>query len=125
MVRGYLSLDKLIESPSGSEPPVLTSDPSALQPGAGELDPRRPPGDPDLQGAPAPLLPGEGGLQQGQGLPQAHGAGERAQHQAVEPSGLQVALRCSGEQTNTPRRVGRGGATPALRFLSTWPRFLV
>lgn len=55
------------------------------EPGAGELDPQRRSGESDLQGAPAPLLSGEGGFQQGQGFPQTHGAGERAQHQAVAP----------------------------------------
>lgn len=54
--------------------------------GAGELDPQRSSGEFDLQGAPASLLSGEGGFQQGQGFTQTHGAGERAQHQAVERS---------------------------------------
>lgn len=54
--------------------------------GAGELDPQRRSGESDLQGAPASLLSGEGGFQQGQGFTQTHGAGERAQHQVVDPS---------------------------------------
>lgn len=53
--------------------------------GAGELHPQREPGEPDLQGAPAPLLAGQGGVQQGQGVTETHGAGERAQHQVVAP----------------------------------------
>lgn len=53
--------------------------------GAGELHPERRPGEPDLQGAPAPLLSGEGSVQQGQGVAQTDGAGERAQHQVVAP----------------------------------------
>lgn len=53
---------------------------------AGELDPQRCSGESDLQGAPAPLLSGEGGFQQGQGFSQTHGTGERAQHQAVDLS---------------------------------------
>lgn len=53
--------------------------------GAGELDPQRRSGESDLQGAPASLLSGEGGFQQGQSFTQTHGAGERAQHQVVEP----------------------------------------
>lgn len=54
---------------------------------AGELNPqRRQPGESDLQGAPASLLSGEGGFQQGQGVAQTDGAGERAQHQVVGPS---------------------------------------
>lgn len=57
-----------------------------LQSGAGELDPQRRSGESDLQGAPASLLSGEGGFQQGQSFTQTHGAGERAQHQAVDPS---------------------------------------
>lgn len=57
---------------------------TSVQSGAGELDPRRQSREYDLQGAPAPLLAGEGGFQQGQGFTQTHGAGERAQHQAVD-----------------------------------------
>lgn len=57
-----------------------------LQSGAGELDPQRRSGESDLQGAPASLLSGEGSFQQGQGFTQTHGAGERAQHQVVDPS---------------------------------------
>lgn len=57
-----------------------------LQSGAGELEPQRPSGESDLQGAPASLLSGEGGFQQGQGFTQTHGAGERAQHQVVDPN---------------------------------------
>lgn len=54
--------------------------------GAGELDPQRRSGESDLQGAPASLLSGEGGFQQGQSFTQTHGAGERAQHQVdTEP----------------------------------------
>lgn len=56
-----------------------------LQSGAGELDPRRS-RESDLQGAPASLLSGEGGFQQGQSFTETHGAGERAQHQVVDPS---------------------------------------
>lgn len=55
--------------------------------GAGELDPQRRSGESDLQGAPASLLSGEGGFQQGQSFTQTHGAGERAQHQVVDPPG--------------------------------------
>lgn len=57
-----------------------------LQSGAGELNPQRCSREFDLQGAPASLLSGEGGFQQGQGFTQTHGAGERAQHQAVDRS---------------------------------------
>lgn len=58
-----------------------------LQSRARELDPQRQPGESDLQGAPASLLSGEGGFQQGQSVAQTHGAGERAQHQVVvDPS---------------------------------------
>lgn len=81
---------------------VFVSDP--LQSGAGELSPRRCSGESHLQGASAPLLSGEGGFQQGQGFPETHGAGERAQHQAVEPEApppsatLTPALRRSWEE---------------------------
>lgn len=57
-----------------------------LQSRARELDPQRQSRESDLQGAPASLLSGEGGFQQGQSIAQTHGAGERAQHQAVDPS---------------------------------------
>lgn len=43
---------------------------------ARELDPQRQPGKSDLQGAPATLLSGEGGFQQGQSIAQTHGAGK-------------------------------------------------
>lgn len=68
-----------------------------FQPGAGELDPRRRSRESHLQGAPASLLPGEGGFQQGQGFSETHGAGERAEHQAVEaePSTSQCRLNAS------------------------------
>lgn len=57
-----------------------------MQSRARELDPQRQSRESDLQGAPASLLSGEGGFQQGQSVAQTHGAGERAQHQAVDPS---------------------------------------
>lgn len=83
--------------------------------GAGELDPQRRSGESDLQGAPASLLSGEGGFQQGQGFSQTHGAGERAQHQAVDPSLFTsqrhlntnvatVTLRCSWENPGRESR---------------------
>ncbi len=89
-----------------------------LQSGAGELDPQRRSGESDLQGAPASLLSGEGGFQQGQSFTQTHGAGERAQHQAVDPSLSStqrhlnggsitvVTLRCSWGKIKRVERVG-------------------
>ena len=79
-----------------------------VQSGAGELDPQRRSGESYLQGAPASLLSGEGGFQQGQGFPQTHGAGERAQHQVVDPS------LPSPRATLTPpwRRLGAPGINP-------------
>lgn len=79
-----------------------------LQSRARELDPQRRSRESDLQGAPASLLSGEGGFQQGQSVAQTHGAGERAQHQAVDPS------------LSPPQRHLNNDVAAALRLGCSW-----
>lgn len=92
-----------------------------LQSGAGELDPRRS-RESDLQGAPASLLSGEGGFQQGQSFTQTHGAGERTQHQAVDPSLLTSQRHLNASTTTATLRCPReenGSRELALAFPAT------
>lgn len=72
-----------------------------LQSRAGELHPQWCSRESDIQGAPASLLSREGGFQQGQGFSQTHGAGERAQHQAVEPATFQYHLNARPHRSNS------------------------
>lgn len=98
-----------------------------LQSRARELDPQRQPGESDLQGAPASLLSGEGGFQQGQSVAQTHGAGERAQHQVVVGPSLSpprrhlddnVAAAWVGAWDGWKKRKENGSREPVLATLT-------
>lgn len=75
------------------------------------------PGEPDLQGAPAPLLPGPGRVQQGESLPQTHGAGERAEHQ-VKRGACSPRLPAGSEAPARPLGSGWGSGRSARELCS-------